>query len=131
MLNRSLKCVICSKPLKGRQRMFCGRSCSNRNTNYHHQSYLAQKRRGLTAKFEFMKLKGGKCMLCGYSKNHAALEFHHSDPASKKFQLDQRSLANRSREEVIREMEKCILVCANCHAEIHHPYAIYEAAQSA
>jgi len=117
------KCIICNGPLQGRQRMFCGRYCRNRNTNYHHQSYVAQKRRGLSAKFELMALKGGKCMRCGYFRNHAALEFHHIDPATKNFQLDQRSLANRSREEVMKEVEKCLLVCANCHAEIHHPDA--------
>jgi hypothetical protein len=131
MLNPNAKCIICSGPLMGRQKMFCGRPCRNRHTNYHHQSYMAQKRRGLRVKLEFMALKGGKCTLCGYSKNHAALEFHHLDPATKEMQLDQRTLANRCREEIIKEMTKCILVCANCHAEIHHPDAAYGVKQSA
>jgi hypothetical protein len=131
MLISALKCIICGRPLQGRQSLFCGRGCKNRHTNYHHQSYLAQKRRGRSAKLELMALRGNKCTICGYSRNHAALEFHHSDPVTKKFQLDQRSLANRSWEEIMEEMEKCILVCANCHAEIHHPDAAMNLARSA
>lgn len=123
MLTQTSKCVICDGPLNGRQRKFCGRRCHNRYTNYHHQSYQAQKRRGIAAKARFVALKGNRCTLCGYCRNYAALEFHHRDPATKKFQLDQRSLANRKPSEVFKEIEKCILLCANCHAETHHPDA--------
>lgn len=60
---------------------------------------------------------GGKCVLCGYSRCQRALQFHHLDPRSKRFHLGDgghsRSLA-RSREEA----RKCVLLCANCHAEV-------------
>jgi hypothetical protein len=51
----------------------------------------------------------------------AALTWHHVDPATKKFQLDLRSLSNRSEREIQAEVTKCILLCANCHAEAHSP----------
>ncbi len=60
---------------------------------------------------------GGRCVVCGYSRCQRALEFHHVDPASKAFHLGMngvtRSLA-RSR----YEARKCVLLCANCHAEV-------------
>jgi hypothetical protein len=60
---------------------------------------------------------GGRCVVCGYSRCQQALQFHHRDPASKEFHLghqgQSRSLA-RSR----AEAQKCVLLCANCHAEV-------------
>ncbi len=56
-----------------------------------------------------------------HERNHAALEFHHARPGTKSFQLDLRSLSNRSWERVLEESVKCILVCGNCHAEVHNP----------
>jgi transposase-like protein len=60
---------------------------------------------------------GGACILCGYDRSLAALQFHHLDPSTKAFGLAERGVT-RSIEEVRREVEKCILVCSNCHAEI-------------
>ena len=60
---------------------------------------------------------GGRCVLCGYDRCVAALGFHHLDPSTKSFGLAQAGIT-RAIEEVRREAEKCILVCANCHAEI-------------
>jgi hypothetical protein len=59
---------------------------------------------------------GGRCAICGYGDHPAALQFHHVDPATKTFTLrdgDTRSLA-RMREEA----SKCVLLCANCHAQV-------------
>lgn len=61
---------------------------------------------------------GGKCHFCGYKKCHAALDFHHIDGNDKSFGLSQDGLT-RSWEKTRKELEKCILVCANCHREIH------------
>jgi len=73
-------------------------------------------------KIKLITTAGGRCSLCGYSKNLAALVFHHTDSASKDFKLDMRSLSNRKLEPVLAEIEKCILLCSNCHAEIHNPH---------
>lgn len=83
--------------------------------------YENQRDRALSRKRELINLMGGKCSLCGYDKNYAALEFHHKDPKSKSFQLDSRHLSNTSMNDIIKETEKCILVCSNCHKEIHYP----------
>lgn len=60
---------------------------------------------------------GGKCVLCGYDKSLAALQFHHTDPNEKEFTLGQKR--GYKLETLKKELEKCILVCANCHSEIH------------
>lgn len=61
---------------------------------------------------------GGKCMRCGYNKYQEVLEFHHKDASQKKFGIGQNGLT-RSWERVKAEVEKCNLLCANCHREIH------------
>ena len=60
---------------------------------------------------------GGRCILCGYDRCVAALQFHHVDPAQKSFGLGSRGLA-RSIDKLRAEAKKCVLVCANCHAEV-------------
>jgi hypothetical protein len=92
--------------------------CKNRDL----QSYEAQKRRGLARKLKIVKTAGGHCAICGYHKNLAALVFHHTNSKGKDFKLDMRSLSNRKLEPIQREIDKCILVCANCHAELHNPH---------
>lgn len=64
-----------------------------------------------------MTAAGGKCVGCGYSRSLRSLSFHHVDPKLKKFQISSRS--NSTREKVEAEIKKCVLVCQNCHAEIH------------
>ncbi len=60
---------------------------------------------------------GGRCEVCGYSRCIAALEFHHLVPAEKSFSLSHRGVA-RSLEKARAEARKCVLLCANCHAEV-------------
>lgn len=85
-------------------------------------NYLKQQERALTRKLELIEVKGGKCGICGYDKNIAALEFHHLDPSVKSFQLDSRHLSNTSPKKLLEEADKCILVCSNCHREIHNEH---------
>ena len=114
-------CVTCHARLSGRQRKFCGRACKNADTNHRHQSYLRQQARGMERKRMLVLEAGAKCSACGYHRNLAALTWHHCEPATKLFSLDLRSLSNRSETEIRREVAKCILLCANCHAETHWP----------
>ncbi|MCX6227341.1 MAG: HNH endonuclease signature motif containing protein [Bacteroidia bacterium] len=60
---------------------------------------------------------GGKCQECGYSKCLAALTFHHIDPTTKKWSPSR--IMSYRWELVLKELEKCILLCANCHHEHH------------
>lgn len=84
-------------------------------------NYEKQKARGLKRKWECIQSRGGKCEICGYDKNISALEFHHKDPNEKDFQLDIRHFSNHTISKLKSELDKCILVCANCHREIHNP----------
>ncbi|MEX0924628.1 MAG: hypothetical protein WDZ82_01665 [Candidatus Paceibacterota bacterium] len=61
---------------------------------------------------------GGKCALCGYHKSPRALSFHHKDESKKEFGMSARGLT-RSWEKIKAEIEKCVLLCANCHMEVH------------
>jgi hypothetical protein len=76
------------------------------------------KRRRLL-KQKAVEYKGNSCINCGYNKCLAALEFHHIDPTQKDFALSNDG-HTRSWEEIKNELDKCILVCANCHREIHN-----------
>lgn len=67
-------------------------------------------------KEKLVAYKGGKCQICGYSKCIEALEFHHVNPNSKSFTISSKS---KSFEVLKNEVDKCILVCSNCHKEIH------------
>lgn len=60
---------------------------------------------------------GGACVLCGYDRTPAALHFHHRDPAAKRFHLAQGGIG-RSIAAARAEVGKCVLLCANCHAEV-------------
>ena len=68
-------------------------------------------------KLRLVEYKGGKCEICGYDKCVDALEFHHLNPNEKDFSLTCGD--TRSFEKLKSESDKCILVCANCHREIH------------
>lgn len=126
MVSCTVRCAVCSTELQGRQRKFCGRTCKNRYTNYHHQSYGSQQARGRQRKLKLIATLGGQCIRCGYKRNFGALEFHHQDPKLKLFQLDMRSLANLRWDLILQEVRKCILLCANCHAEEHNPTSFFE-----
>lgn len=67
-------------------------------------------------KLKLIEYKGGKCQVCEYNKCSRALEFHHLDPNEKDFGIGGKSL---SFEKLKNEVDKCILVCSNCHSEIH------------
>ena len=59
---------------------------------------------------------GGKCGICDYNKCNAALEFHHLNPDEKEFGFG----SIRSWEKAVIEVRKCVLLCSNCHVEVHN-----------
>lgn len=80
-------------------------------------SEATQKRRDKLKQLAIEHL-GGSCSICNYSKCFAALEFHHKDPSIKEFAISAKGYT-RSWDKVKIELDKCVLVCANCHREIH------------
>lgn len=71
-------------------------------------------------KLKAIEYKGGKCQGegCGYSKCVDALEFHHLDPKEKDFSISNTGVT-RSWDKIKIEIDKCLLLCANCHREAH------------
>ena len=70
-------------------------------------------------KRKLIEYKGGKCVRCGYDKDIAGVyDFHHIDPSEKDFNISKKIHSNIN--VLKKEVDKCMLVCRNCHAEIHH-----------
>jgi 5-methylcytosine-specific restriction endonuclease McrA len=76
-------------------------------------SYFYKKRKKLRA----IEYKGGCCTKCGYNKSITALHFHHVNPDEKSFEITN-NLAKKW-ETLKEELDKCILLCMNCHFEEH------------
>jgi 5-methylcytosine-specific restriction endonuclease McrA len=87
----------------------------------HHRCLQCRKERVVARRRKVKALlveeAGGCCRLCGYDRYTGALQFHHLDPAEKPFGLGLRGVA-RSLERCREEARKCVLLCANCHAEV-------------
>lgn len=69
-----------------------------------------------------VELKGSECVYCGLKhdgKNSAVFDFHHLDPAYKEANIS-KMLTNVAWERTVKELEQCVLACANCHRMIHN-----------
>jgi hypothetical protein len=73
-----------------------------------------QRRRALKA--ALVSDSGGRCALCGYDRCLAALHFHHMDPVTKRMEISRAT--SLSLERIHEEVQKCVLLCSNCHAEV-------------
>ena len=65
-----------------------------------------------------VEYKGSRCELCRYSHCIDALEFHHTSSSGKDFSISNKGYT-RSWSRVKKELDKCMLLCANCHREVH------------
>lgn len=102
-------------------RSLCGKwyqpkSKASKYCSYRCKNIAAVVKRRHKLKQRAVEYKGGKCQYCGYMQCIAALEFHHRDPGAKEFQVTNQT---RSWGRVKFELDKCDIVCANCHREIH------------
>lgn len=75
-------------------------------------------KRRLKVKVMSVEYKGGKCELCGYDKCVGSLGFHHKNPNEKDFGIAHKGYT-RSWEKIKKELDKCALLCHNCHGEVH------------
>jgi len=78
---------------------------------------ISNKKRQKNTKQLAVDYKGGKCTSCGYNKCNAALEFHHINPNTK--DKDYFNLRRGLTNDLKSELDKCVLLCANCHREHH------------
>jgi hypothetical protein len=118
-------CKNCSNIISSRH-TYCSDICKITYTNLHklpkksNSEKVKQARRNV--KELSVEYKGDKCIICGYHNCINALEFHHIDPKQKEIQIGSGNY--RGIDKVKLELDKCILVCSNCHREIHaglHP----------
>lgn len=112
-------CPICGKTFsyenKGGNRQYCFEcSPSTNNPTYKFQAF----------KKAWIESHGGGCKICGYNKCIDALDFHHRDPLTKKFSISNKG--GHSIGDLKKEAEKCDILCANCHREIHSKYNMPE-----
>ena len=99
----------------GWARKYCYDCAPHEDENMTHAKAITVKRRAI--KKMLVQYKGGKCERCGYNRCIRALEFHHLDPSQKDFGVSKCLTTDMSL--LKREVDKCILLCSNCHAEIH------------
>lgn len=101
-------CKICKKEYEySRQKGHSHNICNSCRQNY----------RKKLLKHRAVLYKGGKCEKCGYDKCEDALSFHHIDPNEKEFKISGKY--NISWDRVAKELDKCSLLCCNCHMEEH------------
>lgn len=118
-------CKLCSKAC-AKSKTFCSSECLNASKQKISKEQKKKRKSDSTKKAvknfrRNQKLKGieylgGSCSSCGYSKCANAMHFHHVNPKEKSFQISGKSI---SWEKLKTELDKCILLCANCHAEAH------------
>lgn len=94
-----------------KKRLLTHAYCKKCNSSLAANRFRENKRKAL-------EYKGNKCVICGYNKCVGALHFHHIDPNLKEFSLSQLKKYTFD-DRVKKELDKCVLVCANCHSEIH------------
>jgi transposase len=82
-------------------------------------SWQAVTRRRRRVRETLVQEAGGRCAICGYDRSIAALEFHHLDRETKSFGVSDRGMT-RSLARLREEVDKCILLCSNCHAEVEN-----------
>jgi hypothetical protein len=104
------KCLVCDKK--------CVKNiCGTCNTNL----------RRFRVKQKSVEYLGGECNKCGWSGHISGFDFHHIDSNEKEFNPSAVNLANKSWENVKKELDKCELLCAICHREEHSNYEkLYE-----
>lgn len=97
----------CTNLPRNRFEKYCSKRCGRKV-----KSFLLGRR----LKQDAVAFTGGSCSKCGYNKSIAALNFHHRDTTQKEFLVTQKL---RPWSVIVKELQKCDLVCANCHRELH------------
>lgn len=100
----------CTKPPRNRFERYCSKKCGR---------YVRDKEKLKAQKSQAVSYLGGQCLKCGYSKCLGALHFHHRDPKTKLFEIGRHIRPWKS---VKLELDKCDLLCANCHLELYESW---------
>lgn len=98
-----MKCKICKCDSKNRNCTKCLKKILQRSI-----------------KLAFLEFYGGKCSKCSYNKCIRALEFHHKNENLKSFEITSNMLTINSIPKLRKELDKTIILCSNCHKELHY-----------
>jgi hypothetical protein len=130
-LKPNCECKVCHKELYRRpskliqENIFCCYGCRNKYYSGDKGKHKTKRKRDRSwdqksikyKKERAVAYKGGKCERCGYNKCIAAMDFHHINPDEKAYTI--KNLMVRKWELIQTEIDKCILLCSNCHREQH------------
>jgi hypothetical protein len=124
---KEILCSFCKRKFKPKRESnrFCSELSQireNRKRNLQRISLAFKKRRQLT-KLKCIEYLGGKCMKCEYSKHPCAMDFHHKNIKEKEFNMTN-LIRNNNWDNIKKELDKCDLLCSNCHREKH--FVLYE-----
>lgn len=105
-------CEWCNNPLtRTKQKKFCSPKCK--------RAAYQQRKRDAIVKLRNEYKKGLVCVDCG--ENHpATLDFHHLDPSTKRYRIASAITRATNWDKVLAEIEKCIVLCSNCHRKRHY-----------
>ena len=98
----------------------------NRKRNRNEESkkkfllWQSKRRHEFKNKLDKIKIDIGRCNLCGYKEHPEILQFHHRNKELKRFQLSTGNLGSYKWETILEEIDKCNLICPNCHSLIHY-----------
>lgn len=118
IINDEKQCKICGQSFipNNINRKYCYDCSPEGLTSAERQRFLDRK-----LKHFLVSYKGGKCEKCGYNKCEGALQFHHRNPEEKEFTIGNINFGgNFNLDTLLVEVDKCELLCANCHAEKHY-----------
>jgi protein-arginine kinase activator protein McsA len=109
----------CKECARSKQQEWYYKSKENQKRNIRRSNINSEKKRLFLARFiKRVKLRFG-CKLCRYKRCSSALDFHHLDPSTKEYGISKMVNDKMSIHLIKKEMRKCIVVCGNCHKEIH------------
>ena len=90
------------------------------NKTYRKKNYKALTAKRHNIKKELVAYKGGKCQICGLIDECMQIyDFHHTDPGTKDMWISRAISEGINSKKIKKEVDKCILVCSNCHRRVH------------
>ena len=111
-------CKLCGQEIPKNERKhgvsFCSEKCRRKKQSIN----TIKSRKKKHKKFVEYKIKRG-CDICGYNTFGGSLDFHHIDPQTKTMRIEAKHFVSNSKK-IKKELDKCILVCKNCHYELHN-----------
>jgi len=115
------ECKECTKKLQREYRLknkdIIQQKDRNRWTKRRDRDKIIRRKKALVKKQKYVNYLGGMCSICKYNKCLAALDFHHKNPKEKKFMITSGTYSWKT---IKKELNKCILICSNCHKELHY-----------